>query len=228
MTADLHAASLTDKEAVLFLERIATLDWGRGTCCFCSTSPLQQHMKANDACSLADGQGGSAPLKGGIARNIPSRVMPFRMHGLKAGLGAASLTDKEAVLFLERIATLERGRGTAAPRSPEWETAFLDLIYTICSMQDSPRVRFSTLRMLGNPGAAAMFTPCREWLCHLIWQPINITKAALRSPEWETAFLDLIYTICSMQDSPRVGSPFLCSRGDYAEPSSHTKQEVTG
>ena len=59
---------------------------------------------------------------------------------LNSAMHVAALSDKEAVLFLERIATLERGRSPATPRNPEWESAFLDLIYTICSMQDSPRV----------------------------------------------------------------------------------------
>ena len=91
----------------------------------------------------------------------------------------------------------------AAPRSPEWETAFLDLIHTICSMQDSPGVRLPhmTLHCIASRVGVGLIASAHQQLSLLI-EP----RGNPRSPEWEIAFLDLICTICSMQDSPRCNA----------------------
>lgn len=43
------------------------------------------------------------------------------------------LTEREAVLFLERFAQLQRNSVAEAPCGALWESELLDLIHTICS-----------------------------------------------------------------------------------------------
>ena len=69
-----------------------------------------------------------------------SAVQPMPCSTANHCSAHAALSDKEAVLFLERIAALDRNRAPDAARAAEWEAAFLGLVYTICSTTDSPRV----------------------------------------------------------------------------------------
>lgn len=44
-----------------------------------------------------------------------------------------ALTDKEAVLFLTRLAALDNAMSAVGPSREQWQTTFLDLLYTMCT-----------------------------------------------------------------------------------------------
>lgn len=46
---------------------------------------------------------------------------------------AVALTDKEAVLFLTRLAALDNAMSAVGPSREQWQTTFLDLLYTMCT-----------------------------------------------------------------------------------------------
>ena len=70
----------------------------------------------------------------------------------------ACLSDKETVLFLQRLASLARAEpgamlagtqtygaqghdtGTKTPQQRQWEAIFLDLVHTLCTARGHPQV----------------------------------------------------------------------------------------
>lgn len=55
-------------------------------------------------------------------------------------LVAVALTDKEAVLFLTRLAALDNVMLTVGPAREQWQKTFLDLLYTMCTKVVPPHV----------------------------------------------------------------------------------------
>jgi hypothetical protein len=55
-------------------------------------------------------------------------------------LCAVALTDKEAVLFLTRLAALDNAMAAVGSAREQWQTTFLDLLYTMCTRVVPPHV----------------------------------------------------------------------------------------
>lgn len=53
---------------------------------------------------------------------------------------AVALTDKEAVLFLTRLAALDNVMLGAGPARELWQKTFVDLLYTMCTKVVPPHV----------------------------------------------------------------------------------------
>lgn len=60
-------------------------------------------------------------------------------------LVAVALTDKEAVLFLTRLAALDNVMLAVGPSREQWQKTFLDLLYTMCTKVVPPHVSFFLL-----------------------------------------------------------------------------------
>lgn len=63
-------------------------------------------------------------------------------------LHAGMLTEREAILFLERFAQLQRNQASEAPCGAEWEAELLDLIYNICSAPNLSQVSYTPAQTL--------------------------------------------------------------------------------
>ena len=50
------------------------------------------------------------------------------------------LTDKEAVVFLTRLAALDNALTTAGTQRELWQNTFLELLYTMCTQVIPPHV----------------------------------------------------------------------------------------
>ncbi len=48
---------------------------------------------------------------------------------------------QEAILFLQRLASLARAGWTRGPLHARWEATFLDLIHTLCTARNLPQAR---------------------------------------------------------------------------------------
>ena len=53
---------------------------------------------------------------------------------------AVALTDKEAVLFLTRLAALANAMSAVGAAREQWHRTFLDLLYTMCTRVVPPHV----------------------------------------------------------------------------------------
>ena len=58
---------------------------------------------------------------------------------------AVALTDKEAVLFLTRLAALANAMTAVGPVREQWQATFLDLLYTMCTRVVPPHVSTADL-----------------------------------------------------------------------------------
>lgn len=54
---------------------------------------------------------------------------------------AAPLTGRETLVFLDKLAKLERMGATEGPIKAAWEDSFLDTLHHLCSHPDPPDVR---------------------------------------------------------------------------------------
>jgi len=56
---------------------------------------------------------------------------------------AVALTHKESILFMQRLAALERNGIADGPIKAQYEQVFLDMLYTMCTTPrpDAPEVR---------------------------------------------------------------------------------------
>ncbi|BDA47386.1 probable transcription-associated protein 1 [Coccomyxa sp. Obi] len=52
---------------------------------------------------------------------------------------AVSLTEKEAILFLQRLASLARNGWMRGPLQQRWETTFLEMIHSLCTATNLPQ-----------------------------------------------------------------------------------------
>ncbi len=59
---------------------------------------------------------------------------------------AVALTHKESILFMQRLAAIERNGITDGPIKAQYEEVFLNMLYTMCSTPrpDAPEVRCDT------------------------------------------------------------------------------------
>ena len=81
---------------------------------------------------------------------------------------AVALTHKESILFMQRLAALERNGIADGPIKAQYEQVFLDMLYTMCTTPrpDAPEVRDSILEHslnswlgCGNAVAASISGP---------------------------------------------------------------------
>jgi hypothetical protein len=58
---------------------------------------------------------------------------------------AVALTHKESILFMQRLAAIERNGITDGPIKAQYEEVFLNMLYTMCSTPrpDAPEVQSS-------------------------------------------------------------------------------------
>lgn len=73
-------------------------------------------------------------------------------------LRAVALTDKEAVLFLTRLAALDNAMAAVGSAREQWQTTFLDLLYTMCTRVVPPHV----CSALGTLLSSVSFTGLKE------------------------------------------------------------------
>ena len=67
----------------------------------------------------------------------------WHQHLSELLLVAVALTDKEAVLFLTRLAALDNVMLAVGPSREQWQKTFLDLLYTMCTKVVPPHVSCS-------------------------------------------------------------------------------------
>ena len=67
---------------------------------------------------------------------------------------AVGLTDKESVLFLTRLAALNNALSAAGTQREQWQSTFLDLLYTMCTQTVPPHVRVNCLENLQANGTS--------------------------------------------------------------------------
>ena len=48
---------------------------------------------------------------------------------------AVALTGKEAILFMQRLASIDRNGLTEGPIKGAWEKVFLEMVYTMCTTE---------------------------------------------------------------------------------------------
>ena len=99
-----RAASLIEKEAVQIVQRLAGLE----------------------LFSSADRENRGEKPPGHCKRARRTSTLPY--------CRAAPISEKEAALFLERLAALERGGATEGPIKALWEEIFLELVYHIATL----------------------------------------------------------------------------------------------
>ncbi len=86
-----------------------------------------------------------------LARSLDGLLVPLCVHAFSirplsskvqscCGVCAAALTDKEAVLFLTRLAALDNAMSAMGPSREQWQATFLDLLYTMCTKVIPPHV----------------------------------------------------------------------------------------
>ncbi len=51
------------------------------------------------------------------------------------------LVVQEAILFLQRLASLARMGWTRGPLQATWEATFLDMVHTLCTSHNLPQAR---------------------------------------------------------------------------------------
>ena len=71
---------------------------------------------------------------------------------------AVALTDKEAVLFLTRLAALDNAMLAVGPSREQWQKSFLDLLYTMCTRVVPPHVMHPKICHLSQDVHCLLYT----------------------------------------------------------------------
>ena len=67
----------------------------------------------------------------------------YRPQAQQTFCSAVTLTDKEAVLFLTRLAALDNALTSAGTQREQWQNTILQQLYTMCTETISPHVTAS-------------------------------------------------------------------------------------
>lgn len=65
---------------------------------------------------------------------------------------------QEAILFLQRLASLARNGWTRGPLQGRWEATFLDMIHTLCTSHNLPQAR--PAMCCREPVLVSILPPC--------------------------------------------------------------------
>ena len=86
---------------------------------------------------------------------------------------AAMLTEREAILFLERFAQLQRNTVPDVPCASVWESELLDLIHSICATPNLTQVRLlcHVLAPYSYAASACMMT---MWVCCVVHKALQM------------------------------------------------------
>lgn len=136
-------------------------------------------------------------------------------HGEKHSLvcpPAVALTDKEAVLFLTRLAALDNAMLAVGPSREQWQKSFLDLLYTMCTKVVPPHVSAAQAHLDADPISFVSAPPL-----------VSELKTFLRGSSCSKALC-----IAQLMDLPLIGESFevqlsmkrnrACMRQSYSVP----------
>ena len=112
-----------------------------------------------------------------IAHSSGPSVLPNHHHSIKHSLttcslylcicAVAALSEKEAVVFMQRLAHLENNGVVTGSIRQRWQSTFLELLYTMCTTVQAPFVSPLMFAHIPNPfadlSAFCIAPPC-VWL----------------------------------------------------------------
>ena len=103
-----------------------------------------------------------------------------------------ALTDKEAVLFLTRLAALDNVMLAVGPSREQWQKSFLDLLYTMCTKVVPPHVSCSLCynhlpsNYIHLPSVVEDSIGRGRQFCCTAWKCFSATHACMRCEEFRS------------------------------------------